>query len=227
MYEGERVGRVDDEIEEDEEEREEEDAVAIRIVGLPVLDLCVLQVTQLAVDGRPVRCLQEAALEGIRDLRLDLGEDHDRQVLMHHLHDPAVFLEEVQPWRLLRQLILGVVLEHFIDLEAQRKHHFLLLAELQVLPLVLELQFLVALIDTVEFFDEELVRDGKQLADGLFVDVFGHEGGDETNAAVLDLRGHPLSRDLVLVQVDPQLLRNVGRDDGNLSQLILQRLLEF
>lgn len=71
------------------------------------------------------------------------------------------------------------------------------------------------------------MRDGEQLTDGLFVDVFGHEGGDEADAAVLDLRGHPLPGDLVLVQVDPQLLGDVGRDEGNLSELVLQRLLQL
>lgn len=130
MDEGQRVRRVDDEVEEDEQQGEEEYAVAVGVVRLAVLDLCFLEVAQLAVYGGPVGSLQKFVLEGLGNLSFYLREDHNGQILMHDLHDPTILLEEVQPRRFLGQLVLGIVLQHFVDLEPQRQHHFLLLAEL-------------------------------------------------------------------------------------------------
>lgn len=73
---------------------------------------------------------------------------------MHDFHDPTVFFEEVQAWRFLRQFVLWVVLQHFIDLEPQRQHDFFLLAELQVLPFILKLQFFVSLVNPIQLFNE-------------------------------------------------------------------------
>lgn len=77
---------------------------------------------------------------------------------MHHLHDPAVFLEEIEAWGFLGQFVLRVVLQDFVDLEAQGKHYFLLFAELQVLTLVFQFQLFVSLVDSIQLFNEKLMR---------------------------------------------------------------------
>lgn len=73
---------------------------------------------------------------------------------MHDFDDPTVFFEEVQTRRFLWQFILGVILQHFVDLEPQRQHYFFLLTELQILSFVLKLQLLISFVNPIQLFDE-------------------------------------------------------------------------
>lgn len=66
-------------------------------------------------------------------------------------------------------------MQDLVDLKAQGKHNFFLLTELQVLSLVFKFQLFVSLVDSIEFFNEQLMRDSKQLTDGFFINVFRHE----------------------------------------------------
>lgn len=49
---------------------------------------------------------------------------------MHDFNDATILPKEVKAWGMLRQLIFGVVLQDFVDLEAKRKHNFFLFAKL-------------------------------------------------------------------------------------------------
>lgn len=77
MNEGKRVRRVYDQIEEYEKECEKEYTITIGVVRLSVLNLCVLEVSKLAVDRCPIRGLEELALEGLGNLSFDLRKDND------------------------------------------------------------------------------------------------------------------------------------------------------
>lgn len=126
---------------------------------MAILDLGVLKVSQFTVDGSTVGSLQELGFECLGDLGLDTREDHYCQVLMHYLDDSTILLEEVEPWRAFRQFLLWVVLQNLIDLEAKGEDDFFLLTELQVLPLVLQLELFESLIDAVKLLHQQLVRD--------------------------------------------------------------------
>lgn len=172
LNEGQSVRHIDDEVEQDEQQSKHEDYVPIGVVRLAILDLSVLKIPQLTVDGGAIGSLQELRLEGLGDFRFNPREHNYGEVLVHHLDYPAVLLEEVQSWRAFRQFFLGVVLQDLVDLEPQRQHHFLLLAELKILPLVLQLELFEPLVDSVQLLYQQLVGNGQQLADGFLINIF-------------------------------------------------------
>lgn len=120
---------------------------------------------------------------------------------MKNFHYSAVGFEEIETRRTDWPFFFRIVLQHFIYFKPQREDNFFLVDEFKVRPLIIHSKFHIPLINFIELFNKQLGRDGEELAGAFFANVFRHQAGDETDASILDLRGHPRSSYLILVQI--------------------------
>ena len=83
--------------------------VSIGIVWLTVLNLDVLQITELWVYWCTVNILEELRPESLRNLHSRFGKVNDAQLMVHHLYHTGVLSEELYSLCLRRDFIFGVV----------------------------------------------------------------------------------------------------------------------